>query len=327
MSTMPNDRKLFQFTLCALILVLCYLSVFHGSCLPTTASTFCGTFAGETPSFELAKKESFGFFDDIDDVTWRRHQQRARTESLYSDPNNPNINSSDVARWLLFNVDPIFTCPNLRRVGGRGDGPKWVCDPHRLAQQPDCLIYSIGSAGIYLFEDGMVDMLKANDPTSSKSSTWLPNCEIHVFDPNPIYERDKDAERSNIHYHAIALKSSRLPDRQQSWTKKEYLSLKGIQQRLGHENRRIDIFKIDCEGCEWVTYTDFLNPEFDIRQILIETHILPAEPNVFFDRFLEMGFVLFSKEANTHPGTVPKGGYFEWGFVKLHPEFSRPSMN
>lgn len=287
----------------------------------------CNGAIRDSYKYELAKVESLGYFDDIDETTWKRHQQRVQYESLYYEPTAPNrFAKADPAKWLLVNVDPLFSCPNLRRVGGRGDGPKWVCDPHRLVQQPDCLIYSIGSRGIYHFEDGIVDVLKANDPKAT--TEWLPHCEIHVFDPSPEFARDNDVERNNIHYHAIGLKSSYQPFQYGPFpTSYEFLSLQEIQQRLGHEHRRIDIFKIDCEGCEWSTYQDWLHPNVDIRQILIETHSIPDEPDQFFNRFLDMGLVPFSKEANTHPAAKPQGTLFEWGFIKLHTKFLRRSTN
>ena len=290
----------------------------------------------DSDQFELAKFESLGYFDDIDEMTWNRHQQRVRQESLYYDPSSPNrFGKADPAKWLLVNVDPLFACPNIRRVGGRGDGPKWVCDPHRLVHQLDCLIYSIGSRGIYHFEDGMVSVLEANDPRRKmnakegrETSKYPPNCEIHVFDPSPEFARANDVERNNIHYHAIGLKSSYVPFQFGPFpTSYEFLTLPEIRQRLGHENRRIDIFKIDCEGCEWSTYQDWLHPDIDIRQILIETHSIPIKPDLFFDRFLDMGFVPFSKEANTHPGAKPHGTFFEWGFIKLHTNFLRRTTN
>jgi hypothetical protein len=284
-----------------------------------------------TSIYELAKIESFGFFDDIDENTWKNHQQRARNEPIYFNIANPNLHSSKWARWLLYNVDPIFTCPNLRRVGGRGDGPKWTCDPHRLINQDDCLIYSFGSFGVYLFEDGINNVLRnmhANQNSDNATSNWLPNCEIHVFDPDPKFARNNDNVVNNIHYHAIGLKSSyeafdygRFP------TTFEFLSIQEIQQRLKHTNRRIDMFKIDCEGCEWSTYRDWLQPNIDIRQVLIETHELRGAPSNLFDRFFDMGFVLYSKEANTHPAAKPFGVTFEWGFLKLHPNFLQRASN
>jgi Methyltransferase domain len=273
--------------------------------------------------YELAKYESFGFFDDVDNVTWQRHKKQAQKESLYFLPKQPNFRWTDRAWWLLFNVDPIFTCPNLRRVGGRGDGPKWTCDPHRLVQYSDCLIYSVGSFGVYKFEDGIISILKENSGTrTGDEEEWYPNCEIHVFDPDPKFEREGDAEKNNIHYHPWGLKTSESTFRRGGFPEHfEFLTFQEIQQRLGHENRRVDILKIDCEGCEYTTYKDWLHPNVYIRQVLVETHVPPAEPSQFFDRFLDVGFVPFSKEANSHPNAKPHGNYFEWGFVRLHPDF------
>ncbi|CAJ1933666.1 unnamed protein product [Cylindrotheca closterium] len=85
---------------------------------------------------------------------------------------------------------------------------------------------------------------------------------------------------------------------------------------LGHANRTIDLFKIDCEWCEWFTYEQWLNQ--DIRQILVETHNAPM-PNVqdFFYKLHDAGFVIFNKEANYQNG----GGGVEYGFLKLSTDF------
>ena len=282
-----------------------------------------------TSNYDLAKYESFGFFDDIDSNTWQRHKKRAQSEAMYYVPKQPNFRFDHRAWWLLFNVDPMFTCPNLRRVGGRGDGPKWTCDPHRLVQYSDCLIYSIGSKGVYKFEDGILSILKENSiQGTTQDTTWFPNCEIHVFDPDPQYQRSGDAETKNIHYHPWGLKPSNGTFRRGGFPEYfEFLSFQEIQRRLGHEHRRIDIFKIDCEGCEYTTYQDWLQPDVFIRQILIETHGIPTEPSRFFDRFLDMGFVPFSKEANSHPNAKPHGEYFEWAFLRLHPDFLNGSSS
>jgi Methyltransferase domain len=119
-------------------------------------------------------------------------------------PNDPNQDAQDYASWMTNNVDPFFSCPHVNRVGGRGDGPKWVCDPHRLVETNDCLIYSIGSAGHYEFEDGMISVLKDNSKTPIDEN-WKSNCEIHTFDPDPKYIREHDVLVNNIHLSSVGI--------------------------------------------------------------------------------------------------------------------------
>jgi hypothetical protein len=138
-------------------------------------------------SYGLAFRESLGFFDDIHETSWRLYRENFHSESVFMQPKVSDARTDTAtAVWMFNNVDPMFTCPHARRVGGRGDGPKWVCDPHRLRTLNDCLVYSIGSAGNFMFEDGL------NDIVGSK------HCEIHVFDPETRFARPNDADTKNM---------------------------------------------------------------------------------------------------------------------------------
>ena len=117
----------------------------------------------------LAYQQSFGFFDDIPDHAWRRVQQRARTTSRYRNASWPADGYTNPGRWYAHNLPPVLNCFQMERVGGLDDGPKWTCDPHRLQSSSRCLIYSIGSAGQYQWELGLVERLGSH-------------CEIHVFE-------------------------------------------------------------------------------------------------------------------------------------------------
>lgn len=212
-------------------------------------------------STAMAAYESYGFFDDIDDDDWRRRQERARSHrhQLQLRSQREVNRRTDAARWYMLNYYPLFTCPNQERVGGPGDGPKWVCDPLRLkrgtadvfdrskppastsnsvtnyATTPPCLVYSIGSQGNYVFEDGLVDLVGVG------------TCEIHVFDVFADYTRPNDASGRGIHFHHVGLGSSYSNlGRVEGNT---YLTLQEVIHSLGHVNRTIDIFKIDCEHC------------------------------------------------------------------------------
>jgi hypothetical protein len=77
-------------------------------------------------------------------------------------------------------------------------------------------------------------------------------CEIHIFDPNNFEVLGLEAK--NMYYHQWSLTSN---DPSYKVNRDGYYSLQEIQERLGHEGHTIDIFKIDCEGCEW-----YLQPSY-----------------------------------------------------------------
>jgi Methyltransferase domain len=267
-------------------------------------------FRSTNPTSLLAYKQSLGFFDDIPDHDWKRRQSRARRHKFHSNPGNPLMLRNNPAMWYLNNYDPFFTCSHEVRVGGPGDGPKWVCDPHRLLAK-ECLVYSFGCAGNYRFEDGLVEELGG------------PHCEIHVFDPRMDFARPRDQADKRITFHQWGLKSS-YDNSLAGWQdgNTPYYTMQEIQAKLGHKGRTINILKADIEFCEWFLYKDWLDPtKADVRQLLIESHSIPGPkapkssaahfpadisitPVDFFEDVIGAGFALFSKEPNTHPAAT-----------------------
>lgn len=259
--------------------------------------------------YELAFDQSYGFFDDVTEQDWKLHQEWARKQGNHRYVFEPTRHWGRPALWYYNNYNPIFSCPHAKRIAGIGDGPKWVCDPHRLARQverrketgdnqPECLIYSVGSNGNFEFEDGLVGYVGKI-------------CEIHIFDYSEDYNR-KDNEERNMHFHQLGLQGS------QQNRGEQFASFQEILTKLGHENRTIDILKIDCEGCEWDTYRDWIG--YDIRQVLVETHRLPSNTTLgfdFFNSFKQNSLVMFSKEVNGHG----RGECYEFSYLKLHPDF------
>lgn len=157
--------------------------------------------SGAKDSFKLAFEQSYGFFDDISDYNWKLMKQRAQSRINHKFASSTKF-YSEPARWYMNNFEPDFTCAQERRVGGPGDGPKWVCDPHRLpdiverrskqmsAEKAGCLIYSVGSGGKWQFEDGMYEMLDGL-------------CEIHVFDPGNFAKFRDDLVGRNVHFRKL----------------------------------------------------------------------------------------------------------------------------
>lgn len=147
-----------------------------------------------------------------------------------------------------------------------------------------CLVYSVGSNGDFRFEEGMQAVLPGV-------------CEIHTFDfTNFAYKVPKG---KNIFFHNWGLKPSYTETKvaksggfgQLDIRNKAFKTFQETIKELGHEGRPIDIFKIDCEGCEWATYKDWINA--DMRQILVEVHRVPEIAQDFFSDLQKAGYVTF----------------------------------
>lgn len=264
----------------------------------------------------LALSESLGFFNDIPNDEWRQMKAISQTrpiapvqeESADRYFRHPNL-------WYATHWEPNFSCRMEQLVGGLDDGHKWVCDPHRITAE-DCLVYSIGSRGNVRFETSIRQL--------------LPHCEVHVFDPTDYHETISAALPSDsTHFHPWGLQESQnstlhavetLKNRSANRPAGKYRSLQETLKILGHSERRIDIFKIDCDECEWATFHDWL--EFDIRQILVEVHDAPAVVDDFFQALRNAGYAIFHKEPNieNNPNCI------EYSFLKLSKEFWMPNM-
>ena len=244
----------------------------------------------EQSKYALAFEESNGFFTDIAESDWKLLKERQRSSTFcYKNDCKKWVNQP--SKWYQVNFEPTFTCQHEMRLGGLGDGPKWVCDPHRIAKD-DCLVYSIGSYNNFDFEESVLrDISK--------------NCEIHTFDPN--VGMSPSNKPAGVHFHPWGLAQK---------TRGKMKSLKDIVSALGHEHRQIDIFKIDCEGCEWSTFPAWLEVP-NIRQIQAELHKSPKGFDLLSAMF-KKNFVIFHKEPNTYGC---KGDCIEYAFLKLNKTF------
>jgi hypothetical protein len=155
-----------------------------------------------------------------------------------------------------------------------------------------CLVYSVGSNGDFRFEEGL--------------QAALPGvCEIHTFDFTN-YTR-KVPPGNNIFFHSWGLKPSYNETKvarsngfgQMEFKDKPFKTFQETIKELGHEGRPIDIFKIDCEGCEWSTYKDWISA--DLRQILVEVHRVPAVAQDFFSDLQKAGYVSFVSSLHYEP--------------------------
>lgn len=310
----------------------------HSSITPTATITFlglnfillvvCSNFHEiHSQNVSLAYDQSFGFFKDISNEHWIKKKSIHCSESAeglqegqvgyLSKMANHYYNRKKWAHIIHTVYDPTFTCPFERKFGSRGDGGKWICDPHRIDRNK-CLVYSFGSNNQFDFEETILSKL---------------GCEIHTFD----FTASGEGRPSAVSFHRWGLTDGTSVAKSvfASSNAAENGEMKNMTQiisALSHKNRTIDILKIDIDGNEYKVLTPNFFASLSessvlLRQILIEVHP-PADTNPIweisateqqvqrlYDLFRVMflaGFVVFHKELN---GYAP--GAAEFALLKL----------
>ena len=219
----------------------------------------------------------------------KKHQAYMKELRLAEDRRRDTLSEWD--KRLAYDMyEPEWVCELDTRVGPRevnvGDGPKFVCAPE-LLRENDCIVYSIGSNYNFEFEEGM--------------HKHAPNCEFHVFDGTmDLTKRPLPAGlgQKNIHFHNWNV-DARSKDHAR-WTIK---GLEDILEELGHKGETIQVFKIDCEGCEYEVLpllADLVRKgEVTIGQIQVEVHYTNAtQIQNLFQTLRAPGFMIFHKERN-----------------------------
>lgn len=152
-------------------------------------------------------------------------------------------------------------------------------------------------------------------------------CEYHIFDMGD-FESMMPSELKRAYYHKWGLKKQEDDaaavgsNNNKPQPGQEMYGLQDTIKLLGHEELDvIDVFKIDCEFCEWTTYTDWLAESIPmLHQILVETHDAPPEYALgFFDTLEAAGYARFHKEANILVAEQFRQYQqcFEYGMVKV----------
>jgi hypothetical protein len=253
----------------------------------------------------LSLKESDNWFCDSDD-DWKRRKR------LHHIQDKRNRNNGSVNVLLQNNWEPTIHCTFEQRIGGVGDGGKWVCDVYNIQTNNYVpLIYSFGSNADFSFEQSI--------------KKELPNAEIHTFDSDYYTCPDNLCK-----FHQAVLGNGK------SGTK----SLLTVIDELGHRQRQIDILKIDIEGSEYILFEEFfkhtqnaaedIDDKHDrneipyIRQILVEIHIQLGLGNEasyrthqLFELFRSNNYAIFHKEPNLAYANIAA----EYAFIRLNRAF------
>ncbi|KAF4719064.1 hypothetical protein FOZ63_026224, partial [Perkinsus olseni] len=210
----------------------------------------------------------------------------------------PQRNRPD--KWFARNTFPEVSCEFEERLGTRGDGGKWVCESYKLGREfrrEPVIIYSVGYGNSFSFEAAFHDEVNEN-------------AEIFVFEiDKELYEKAVRLGPAYITWKHWGLASR--DDRA-----KEHFTLPTMRRMLGHADRVIDIFKIDCEGCEFDTFRTWFDVKNDKSlptQILIEVHWRdPKSARSLLEYLMQLDYVIFRRE----PNYLAKSSYMEFGLVQ-----------
>jgi hypothetical protein len=75
---------------------------------------FVASSSSASSIYKLAYDQSYGFFDDITEKDWKRHQQRARTAKSHRFPKDPLRFWYQPGWWYLNNYEPgMYECMNI----------------------------------------------------------------------------------------------------------------------------------------------------------------------------------------------------------------------
>lgn len=322
-----------------------------------TSSSFWGAWRKKKdstlPEYVLAKADSYGFFNAIDDDTWIDMKQETRTiidlqggvmlrTSYLLSEGGANIDSSV---WWNDNWKINFTCQNKASIGGK----LWLCDPGRILsfaeekaepntnkgwrkksknQLSECLIYISGGNEVEIANQFLDYSVARAELHSGEDSSPLP-CEVHIFTPNKeevprlkklINKVGKSDQREGLFFHQWGFRPSNKPSMGLA-ADSTVKTLADTVAELQHSGR-ISVLSLDCEACEWDIFRDILNLEEPIQQVNMQMHGTPYMANELFLAMQEAGYVIFHREAEINGG----GEVYDYSWLKLSPSYFVPHV-
>jgi len=299
------------------------------------------TVDGSIKQNSLAKKESFGFFDDIPNNMWKekktaskkavklQNKMITKTSDMLSE-SGANI---DERKWWEQNWLPNFSCDNKMFIGG-----KWICEPSRIIDLADehrdvigrkkkrqrgrkeCLIYVSGGNDVEFghqfssFVEARMAELHKDEP-----GVDLSICEIHIFNHfiDPALLANMVQQGKGIHIHPFGFR----PENKESMgvagdgSATAFKTFKETVKELGHTGKTLSILAIDCEGCEWDIYKEVLSSDvMTVQQVLFQMHGTPFIANRFFVAMHNAGYAIFHREE---VGV----SVYDYSFLKLAPSY------
>ena len=170
----------------------------------------------------------------------------------------------------------------MQRVGGNGDGGKYVC--RSLVDKEHCLVYSLGSGNNFLFELAMAEQF---------------NCEVHTFDCTTPDPTRRPANNTAITFHPWCVSGKDAG---------HHFTLRTIRQKLNHDRRNLTVMKMDIERHEYAVVAAMSGDQLP-QQLLFEAHlhngygswgrpVLRREWTQFWHTLWQYNYAAFSHEPN-----------------------------
>jgi hypothetical protein len=247
----------------------------------------------------------FGTYPQVGEPDQRCQKALYELDAVFDRMRDARVNYTvnhpgEAHRKLTYDpFEPEAVCTLDERFGGEGrygqfgDGPKFVCAVDLLKEtKGDCLlVYSVGSFNQIDFERAVHINL---------------GCETHTFDPTLAKPFVGGVYAT---FHPWGFGKEKEETQVQQW-KFESRSLMGVMTDLNHTNRTLDIFKIDCEGCEHVALQEAFEAIsaglVKIDQVQVEMHGgSRASLKTLFEAADKADMRIFHKERNT--GAVMAG--------------------
>jgi len=204
-----------------------------------------------------------------------RHEVLHR-ERLHGPPHDYHHGGKFAGEWFQNNAEPSIRCLTDERVGPWGDGGKWICQPSCLLSKNNCTVLSVGSCNEYGFENSIIERYGCNVSTFDHT----------VVNPTPP---------SHLSFYPFGISAKSLDKLR---TINDLVEISGINNKS-----LIDLFKIDCEGCEYEIFNDVKTLEFmsrKVRQLSVEIHWINNADSIslIYGNLIKYGFRSFSKEPN-----------------------------
>ena len=141
--------------------------------------------------------------------------------------------------FVLYNtLVPEVFCRDLVRIGFIGDGGKWICNPSRIRDIPECVVYSLGIANEPSFEESFQNFTQYT-------------CLLRSLDKDAQNQRTMERITAANGVFMKALITSKTDKAASRYSLKDVLSTFG--------DTRIDILKIDIEGAEFLIQDELIS--------------------------------------------------------------------